>query len=384
MSLLLMFVLVGCGSNSNSGSSATENNQTGSNDGGSVDNDDADDGSDASDGGVGAAPDPDLNYAQKGPFSPGAEVTAIRLDEGGERTSDVATTPTGNNGSFEFPTLPWSGPTLVEVTGTYFNEATGNFSNDAITLQAMMQAEDGAIKGNINLFTHLLAARIKYFQREDGRSFDDALARALNDFDFWFGGKTNPILLNLLEAPTDEVLAIRSGALLLFSAAFLELGFEQAQLEAMREEFADDFPDDEDGAGYQIYARIGAELIDSDVDIFGEARERLIAQYSSNPPTALNLLSLVWTRNGCEFSNDLGRLCVGLRRTFEVEARGSANLFFDMPSSGSVTVDIRGHRNTQTNTAVQPGSGSGWTLYKGFDEFRSPPHFNEVASCTPA
>lgn len=370
MSVVLMFVLVGCGGgggssgSGTSGSGTSENDQSGSDDGGEG----------------GDAIDSDLNYAQKGPFSPGAEVKAIRLDNDGQRTSDEVTTQTGNNGSFEFPTLPWSGPTLVEVSGTYFNETTGNFSDGEITLQAMMEAEDGSVKGNINLFTHLVAARIKYFQREEGRSFDDALVRALNDFDFWFGGRSNPLLLDLLEAPSDEVLASRSGSLLLFSAAFLKLGFGQAELEAIREEFADDFRD-EDAAGYQLYARIGAEVFDSDIDLFEDARDRLIGQYSSNPPGVSRVLSFAWGRNGCEFTADPERLCVGLsQQRFEVGAKESAFLYFDMPSSGSVTIGIGSHRNLDTDESV-PRGAAGWTLYRNFDADRSPPHSGEIARC---
>jgi len=99
--------------------------------------------------------------AQKGPFKENQPVTAYRLDNLGERTSDTVSTTTDALGKFQFSSLPWTGATEFEVKGEYLNESTGEYVAGGV-LTAITDVVAGQTPTvNINILTHIAAKNIK-------------------------------------------------------------------------------------------------------------------------------------------------------------------------------------------------------------------------------
>lgn len=156
------------------------------------------------------------SYAQKEPFQLDASVSAWPLGADGAAAGGGVVGRTGKDGAIELNSpLPWSGPTLVEVEGRFFDETTGQFSSDSIRLQGILQAADGVLSGNVNLFTHLLAARIRFLMahEEYALDFEEALEHALTeDLSYWLGSDTNPARLNILAQLEGQRLAEESAS----------------------------------------------------------------------------------------------------------------------------------------------------------------------------
>ena len=131
LSLVLVFILVGCGGGG--GSTPLTNNA----------------------GGAGGA-------GSKGPFVLGSTVTAYKLDDNGSRSATVAsvsTTTTDNLGTYSFSSFSWSGATELEINGNYFNENDGSINN-AGRLSAITNVVSGErVSVNINVLTNLAAQR---------------------------------------------------------------------------------------------------------------------------------------------------------------------------------------------------------------------------------
>ena len=116
--------------------------------------------------------------AQKGPFAKGAVVKAYELVDGVRSGRVVQTTTSDNKGDFNFNSLPWTNPTQIVVTGSYFNEVTGEYSSDG-NLSVVIKGGTRKIEGgvNVNILTQIASSRIIKLLKE-GKSFDRAYALA--------------------------------------------------------------------------------------------------------------------------------------------------------------------------------------------------------------
>lgn len=118
----------------------------------------------------------DINgKAQKGPFSIGTSVTIYELDDNLNQTGrSFSTTITDDAGSFEIPNTEFSSE-YVQLTadGYYFNEVWGFTSYERIILTSIASLKHSN-KININVLTHIEAARLKYLVQEKKMSFYQA------------------------------------------------------------------------------------------------------------------------------------------------------------------------------------------------------------------
>lgn len=119
--------------------------------------------------------------ATKGPFEVGSTLTAYALNPDGSRSLLSETLQTTNpQGTFQF-SLPWSGPTELEISGIYLNENTGKMSTQSLTLCAIVEAQAEAVTtANLHLGTHLACERVRTLMGE-GETVDAAQVQARQD-----------------------------------------------------------------------------------------------------------------------------------------------------------------------------------------------------------
>ena len=218
---------------------------------------------------------------QKGPFQPGGTVTATELDAGGSPAEGSASGEVMTDGDFDLAALEWQGPTEVAVAGTYFDETAGNFSGDSRTLRAVVDATE-ATTTNVNLYTHLLAARI-LTRMGAGDGLADARSQARGELESLVDIATPPGELDLAEAG-DSPSESDSANLLLFSAAVLAAGLDQAGIDAIATDFADDGLINGSAGDGQARWQSVQQAAATDEDLLDTARQHIRDQYGSSPP----------------------------------------------------------------------------------------------------
>jgi hypothetical protein len=229
-------------------------------------------------GGGGDGVDADASgVVQKGPFQPGGTALAVRLDTDGSRSGDSKSGDIGDRGGYELPELGWDGPTLVVLTGPYFDEIAGSFSSDDREIHAVAAASDGAVATNANLYTHLEAHRVRALMA-NGTDFAGARDQAADELGTLVGIETAAGELDLLEA--GDGTEGDSANLLLFSAALLKAGHGQTAIDALAEDFADDGAIN--GGAADEWRAIQDEA-EGDT-LLQTARTRLQNQYGETPP----------------------------------------------------------------------------------------------------
>lgn len=216
--------------------------------------------------------------SQKGPFRAGGTAVAVKLANDGTLSDEQVSGSIDDRGQYELANIDWIGPTRVQMEGTFFDEVSGNFSSDSRTLNAVTAVEEGAGPvTNVNLYTHFAAARIRLLMGE-GENFADARDTATTELQQALGISAAPGQLNLLEA-IDGVTE-DSANLLLFSAAVQEGGIDQAGIDELAGDFADDGQFNSDGADEM------QTILDKGTDsLLSDARARLKNQYSTEPPS---------------------------------------------------------------------------------------------------
>ncbi len=115
---------------------------------------------------------------QKGPFVLGSTITVSVLNKEGNPTGEVFNTQTINDkGEFSI-NAPTSGLLLLEGTGYYFNEVSGELSAGTLTLRAIVKPTSGAGQSAyLNVLTHLSSNRIRKLLK-DGLNFKTAREQA--------------------------------------------------------------------------------------------------------------------------------------------------------------------------------------------------------------
>lgn len=101
--------------------------------------------------------------AQKGPFVKDSNVSLCKLDEKMVCTSDtLSVLVSDDKGSYEFPTVSWSGLSRLTISGYYFDEVTGATSLSPATISAIIEIKSNVKqKKNANILTDLRAKRFK-------------------------------------------------------------------------------------------------------------------------------------------------------------------------------------------------------------------------------
>lgn len=98
-------------------------------------------------------------YAQKGPFKKDSLVKAYKLENGLKTNQTIETTTSDNKGSYTLD-IPWNGPTLVEISGDYFDEVNGNYITNGFLSSIVNAKANEEVKSNINILTHIASKNI--------------------------------------------------------------------------------------------------------------------------------------------------------------------------------------------------------------------------------
>ncbi|MDO9225379.1 MAG: DUF1566 domain-containing protein [Pseudomonadota bacterium] len=282
--------------------------------------------------------------AQKGPYVAGAVVTAWRLDAGtGARTTTFVVSATDANGNFNVAAIPWTGLTEINVAGKYFDEVANATSTGDISLSALVDLQGNATV-RVNLYTHLLAARIRALMavgNVHAAARNQALTELSDRFDLELIGGVGPEGLNL----TDGAGTHRqdNANLLLFSAAMLSAGIDsQGEIDALRDQFASG-----GRIGDAAFVQIKAAASGLNLDTLGG---NLVARYGGDAPAAADLSArLTWTASTL---NDTGSTQC---------SNGAANVA--CPVATHPTQDAQSGRdaNALTNSDADGRAGFSWT-----------------------
>ena len=301
-------------------------------------------------GNVGAPPD-NGGTALKGPFAQGSTVTAVALAADGSTTGTPLQGLTDARGNFTFSDVPWDGPTIVSVSGQYFDETTGMMSTDTLTLRSALEAQDGVLRGSVNLFTHILTRYIEYWLA-DGWEYDDLKyfwgIPYLGEF---LGFTVAPEELSFMAALEPEI-SQDSTLLLLYSVGFISAGLDQAALDRIAQDFAesDGWLTGEGVADFEQWLRA---IQDDPEGIVAQAVERLRAEYGATVPTLFP--GFVSFGQTCEFRE--GRqICVGR----EARARFVENL--TLQPGSEVQYSFVPPVTGSYNIGLTPGTNLTWEL----------------------
>jgi hypothetical protein len=177
--------------------------------------------------------------AQKGPFLDGSTVIIHELDSAGRivRSKDVSK-QFENLGRFRL-NVPWSGPTLVEISGPFYDEFQGRSSAEQTTLRSVVDVKNGGKGvGNVNVITDLATARVLYYLQR-GEPVETAMRVArqelMDSFGLGLPDGAMPSDLDLMNGRGN--LAPDNASLLLFSGTVMATG-SAAITDNLREEFA--------------------------------------------------------------------------------------------------------------------------------------------------
>ncbi|MDY6284717.1 MAG: FISUMP domain-containing protein [Fibrobacter sp.] len=127
-------------------------------------------------------------FSQKGPFVAGSSIRLYELDQENLQQTGRSFSGKiiGNDGSYSFLNVALdSRYALIEASGYFLNEITGNLSNGPITLNAISDLMDRK-NANVNLLTHLEYERVLYLV-EKGNSFSMAKQQAESEVLSAFG-----------------------------------------------------------------------------------------------------------------------------------------------------------------------------------------------------
>lgn len=221
--------------------------------------------------------------AQKGDFLTDGSVSFSQLSAQGVITSKSAETKIKNNLGEFATSLAWNDWTKMSVSGLFFNEVTGKNSKTELTLNNITDIGSSSGNININLFTHMIAARIQ--QRVNtGQSLSNAKKQALKE------------LKTLLDFDTAKIEKLNIGesskrgnaVLLLFSAGFLSSTADDKRSSRLLN-LADDFADNGllDGKAKTLFKAIATYA--GKPNVFTLLTPNLKKKGYKNPPSAKTL-----------------------------------------------------------------------------------------------
>lgn len=118
-------------------------------------------------------------YAEKGPFANGSTITIQELDQKLNPTGRTFNeTVVNDEGYFDAGSLELISPYVrLSAIGYYYNEVTGERSDEPIILNALANLKD-AKPQHINLFTHLKEGRVNHYVKKEKLAFAAAGKKA--------------------------------------------------------------------------------------------------------------------------------------------------------------------------------------------------------------
>lgn len=286
-------------------------------------------------------------FAQKGPFQQGATATIRPLDDDGEPAGDGVSTSVGGWGEYQFDNIDWSGPSLVEVEGFYFDESEGNYSGESISLSTVVavDAEGNGFLGNINLVSHLLGQGIRQLMAESDDPFEDHVETALRQIRGELGLILDPRKHNLFNEGDDALHQHESGVLATLSIgasfnddlngliALFNNAWENGRL-------TDQFLDE----GWQVLNDTVAEATLSEE--FDQGRQWLRDNFGdADISQQLSSVGGVTRINVCQSTTTtelVPRLCMGQPQSSSLMPGDSAVFWFRAPFDGAFRFRTRG------------------------------------------
>ncbi len=232
--------------------------------------------------------------ANKGPFALGSTVTAYKLNSDGTRSSETNSTKTvDDKGTFTI-SVPWEGPTELNIVGKYLNETTGTYMNDGDLSAIVDMKSDGNNSLGINIFTHMAASVIRNKMASSvGRDFATLKEESKDVIADQFNLKldTDTALEDLDMTSKDEDANVQ---LLQISAALMNTPNPAETLANISEDLSDGEVDDE---GQAALEELDEEM--EQVDIVAVAQNIENNVEGTTVPQELNILNgtLAWDSN---------------------------------------------------------------------------------------
>jgi len=182
-----------------------------------------------------------LGSIQKGPFINGSNLIIYELNNEYKQTGKSFFTNTENQGQYEIVDISLESSNVeVIADGFYFNEISGNLSDERISLKAIM-AIAGLEVMNVNVLTHLEYDRVKYLILHNNYSIQDAKEQAQSEILAVFS-------LDEYSPENSEVLDIcnanEGDAILLAISAILQGNHTTAELSKLLADFIVDLKED--------------------------------------------------------------------------------------------------------------------------------------------
>ena len=123
-------------------------------------------------------------FAQKGPFQLGGVASIQALAEDGTLQGEPVQAEIGVAGEFKFDAIDWFGPSLITVSGDWFNESAGNFAGQPLTLRSVVAIPDpdddeakSPFPTSVNLLTEAMTDLV-LSRLADDSSFSSSVALA--------------------------------------------------------------------------------------------------------------------------------------------------------------------------------------------------------------
>lgn len=123
-------------------------------------------------------------FAQKGPFQLGGVASIQALAEDGTLQGEPVQAEIGVAGEFKFDAIDWFGPSLITVSGDWFNESAGNFAGQPLTLRSVVAIPDpdddeakSPFPTSVNLLTEAMTDLV-LSRLADDSSFSGSVALA--------------------------------------------------------------------------------------------------------------------------------------------------------------------------------------------------------------
>ena len=193
--------------------------------------------------------------AQKGGYTIDSSISFFRLSLEGQTLNERVDDRIINNQGGFATHIPWNDWTKLTVTGAFYSELNNKKSATALSLNNITDIGDTSGSVNINLFTHLVAARTLVLTH-DGKKLTTAKKSALLSLSKLFGLKTNNIEhLNLAKNSERD-----NANLLLLSAGFLASSDASSDLSTSLLTLTDDFADNGliDGNAKALFKKISS------------------------------------------------------------------------------------------------------------------------------
>ena len=160
---------------------------------------------------------------QKGLYIDGT-ISAQKVDTNGSIDSAISTATINDKGTYALG-LSWKGLTLLSAEGHFVNEYTNQNSDDTITLYSLIDTSK-TTKINLNLLTSLEYYRVITLMKE-GISYEDALVQTKVSLKDIFGLSLGVHSYDLNIYDNNETLKDDNLNLLLLSATFLKIAYEE-------------------------------------------------------------------------------------------------------------------------------------------------------------